>query len=129
MAAVLRAHRGRLALAVAATALVAGAVLVVVLVAGRGEGPAPFEHRFVVPAGTAGRVDAGEVVEVLPARLELRSGDSVTIVNEDDVAQGTGFLMAPPHDSVTYEFNRPGTYTAACTLHPSGSMVVVVTDD
>ena len=119
------ARRTRIGVA-AGLVVVCGVALAVALVLWRGSDRTPVDHRFVIPAGTAARLEAGEEVEVLPARIELRSGDSVTLVNDDDVTQGSGFLVAPPHDSVTYEFNRAGTYVAACTLHPGGSLEIVV---
>ena len=50
------------------------------------------EHRFVIPAGTAERIRAGEDVELIPAELDLDVGDSITLVNDDDVQHVTGFL-------------------------------------
>jgi len=103
----------------------AAAVLVVVLVLGSPH-PTSSDHRFVVPAGTAERVARGEDVSIVPDRLFLRVGDTITLVNDDDVVQQAGFLAVGPHETLTYRFRRPGSYVSACTLHAGGSLQVVV---
>lgn len=89
--------------------------------------PSGTDHRFVIPAGTAERARAGEQVEILPAVLDLEVGDSITLVNEDDVTQVTGFLTVRPGETVHYRFTRASTYSGACTLHPGGGITIHVT--
>jgi plastocyanin len=101
--------------------------MVVVLLFGRPGGGSSSDHRFVIPAGTAARVAAGDPVAILPERLEVRVGDTITLVNEDDSVQQTGFLSVGPHETLTYRFSRPGSYTSTCNLHPEGTLEIVVT--
>lgn len=119
------ARRRRVGSLVAAAVLVGTAVAIVAFVA-LGDDRESVDHRFVIPAGTADRVASGEPVEILPARLELHVGDTVTLVNEDDAVQRTGFLTAEPHETVSYRFGQVGTFTSECTLHPSGNVEFVV---
>src|SRR5690606_21446553 len=48
------------------------------------EAEAPQDLEFEIPEGTGDRVQAGELVEVLPELLEVRLGDHIRIVNHDD---------------------------------------------
>ena len=89
--------------------------------------PSGTDHRFVIPAGTAERVRAGEQVEIIPKVLELEVGDSITLVNDDDVTQVTGFLTVRPGETIHYRFTSASTYSGACTLHPDGGVTIHVT--
>lgn len=85
------------------------------------------DHRFVIPAGTADRIDAGEPVAVTPPVVHLHSGDTITLVNEDDVVQQTGFLSVRPGETITYRFSEPGRFSSECSFHPDGGLVIDVT--
>jgi plastocyanin len=101
------------------------AVLVVVL----GVGPvhrSSRDLRYVIPAGTAERIAAGQGVEILPAELRLHVGDTITLVNEDESVQQTGFLTVRPHETVSYRFAQAGSYATDCTLHPDGRVQIDV---
>lgn len=84
------------------------------------------EHRFVIPAGTAERIRAGEDVELIPAELDLDVGDSITLVNDDDVQHVTGFLTVRPGETLSYRFTSAATYSGRCTLHPDGGVTIRV---
>ena len=45
--------------------------------------PPPRTVELVIPAGTAGVVSAGEVVQAIPEELVLRRGDTLLIANDD----------------------------------------------
>lgn len=71
-----------------------------------------------------------------PARLEIPTGTKVTWTNRDDIPH-TVTSANPPKlfhsgpldtdDSFAFTFDRPGTYTYFCVLHPHMQGRVVVT--
>jgi plastocyanin len=85
---------------------------------------ATFE--FEIPAGTGGRIDAGEPVAILPARLDARVGDSIRIVNDDDRGHVVGPFFVGAGETVDYRFSSVGTLQGECSVHPSGQIVLVV---
>jgi hypothetical protein len=86
--------------------------------------PATFE--FAIPAGTGDRIDAGEPVAILPARLDARVGDSIRIVNDDDRGHVVGPFFVGAGETVDYRFSSAGTLQGECSVHPSGQIVLVV---
>lgn len=84
------------------------------------------EHRVEVPAGTGAAIADGATIELLPAVLEVRVGDRLVIVNDDDVVHEVGPYVVAPGQTLQQTFTRPGTLQGACTLHPSGEISIVV---
>src|SRR5690606_20043029 len=82
----------------------------------------------VVPAGTQERLDAGAVVDVVPARIELWVGDTLLRRNEDDVDQTVGpyFVTADGELSLTYSV--AGRYEGYCPLSGTDGYEIVVVD-
>lgn len=81
---------------------------------------------FDVPPGTAARLADGEAVEVLPARLELAVGDTLEIRNHDDEAHEVGPYVVAAGQTLRQTFLSPGTVQGVCTLHPEGSITILV---
>lgn len=83
---------------------------------------------YVVPAGTAARIAAGEKVEVLPQTIELQRGvrDVLVIRNDDTQAMQVGPYLIAPGQSYTQRYNSRGTFDMLCTIHPSQQLRVVV---
>lgn len=96
--------------------------------AGCGEDRQPQIVEVVVPAGTQDRLDAGEAVVVMPARIELQVGDTLLMRNEDDVDQTVGpyFVTAGGELSLTYSV--AGRYEGYCPLSGSDGYEIVVVD-
>lgn len=84
------------------------------------------EHDYVIPAGTADRIAAGERVEVVPGEIRARVGDAIRIVNRDRVAHALGPWFVGPGEVVSQRFASPGTLEGACNVHRSGQLRVVV---
>lgn len=66
-----------------------------------------------------------------PAPTRIRTGDTVTWVNDDDVphdavGNGWGTPLLNKGDSHAVRFIRAGTYRYTCTIHPEMSGRVVV---
>jgi plastocyanin len=109
------------------------AILVLLLVVGTGliglaAGSllATEEIRVEVAEGTAQRLAAGEAVELLPRTLEVQVGDRLEIVNLDTVPHEVGPYVVAPGQTLRQTFTTPGVLEGACTLHPSGSIRIVV---
>ena len=89
---------------------------------------AEFAEDFVIPAGTADRIDAGEEVEIVPQELVMQTGESIRIVNEDDVGHVVGVFYVGAGETLTQRFDTPGELSGECSVHPSGSFTLRVVD-
>ncbi len=88
----------------------------------------PADYRFLIEKGTGERLDAGEPVEILPAALDVRVGEVIEIVNNDDRGHLVGPFFVGAGETVRQQFASPGTFIGECTVHPSGQIELVVTD-
>lgn len=88
----------------------------------------PRTVEFVVPAGTAARLAAGEKVVVMPDRVELRVGDSLSIRNEDTVDQSVGPFFVGAGNTVRYTYGKPGTFEGYCALSEGQRYEIIVTE-
>lgn len=109
----------------------AAALLAVVVVVGGlfllgGDERDPVVHRFVIPAGTRARLDAGQEVEIVPPRLEVRVGDRLLLRNRDDVQHHMGPLVVDANGLLSMTFSDEGTIKGICTLNDEGESVIVV---
>jgi len=84
-------------------------------------------HRFVVPLGTGDAVDRGEVVDVMPNRLEIKVGDAVEIVNEDDRGHNVGLFFVGEGETVSQVFPSVAEFADACSVSSSGEFTIIVT--
>lgn len=84
------------------------------------------DYRYVIPAGTGARLDAGEPVSLLPARIAAHVGEVLRIRNDDT----RGYLLGPfyvgPRETLEQRFTSAGTFTGTCEVHPSGQLVLTV---
>jgi hypothetical protein len=90
--------------------------------------PASREQPFEIPRGTYARRRAGDLVEILPARIRLTLGrnDVLLLRNLDEVPQTFGPALLMPGQSFRLPFGQAGEYEFACTAHASGQMQVIV---
>lgn len=84
------------------------------------------EFDYVIPAGTADRLAAGETVEILPAEIEAQVGDSIRIDNQDREAHVLGPWYVGPGEVLTQRFASEGELVGECRVHPSGQLRVIV---
>jgi plastocyanin len=85
------------------------------------------DYEFTIPLGTGAKFDAGEVVEILPAELQVTVGEVMRIVNEDDRSHLIGPFFVGAGETLTQRFSNPGEFIGACTVHPSGQFALIVT--
>lgn len=86
------------------------------------------DHEFVIPSGTGLQLDRGEPVEILPGRLDVKVGEVIRIVNDDQRGHLAGPFFVGAGETLTQRFASPGEYVGACTVHPSGQLVLVVSE-
>lgn len=111
-----------LALLVAACASDSGAL--VVADAGQGEPT----YNFYIPAGTGEEIRSGADIEILPAELDVHVGEVIRITNDDSEGHYVGIFYVGPNEEVTQRFASPGEFVGNCTVHPSGTISLVVTE-
>lgn len=110
---------------------VSAAVAVVFVVAGGSDSPAPVVdgviHTFEIPAGTNDRRESGLLTaDVLPERYTVRVGDTITVVNSDDVVHSFGPFTVRPGETQSMTFTEPGFYLGACTAGPHDTVTITV---
>ena len=105
-------------------------VLVALLAAGSlhgcGDGDPAQTVEVVVPAGTQDRLDAGEAVAVMPARIDLQVGDTLRIRNEDDADQTVGPYFVAAGAEIALTYSVPGRYEGYCSLSEGERYEIVV---
>lgn len=87
-----------------------------------------FEHEYVIPLGTAGRIAAGEDVEIVPTELIVEVGDAIRIVNDDTEDHIVGVFFVAAGETLTQRFNNAAVLEGECTVHPSGAFTLRVVD-
>lgn len=81
---------------------------------------------YVVPKGAAVRIARGEKVEVMPARVWLRLGDTLRIRNDDVIDQAVGGYLVKAGRSLDLKYGAPGSYELECAVSEGGSFTIVV---
>lgn len=112
-------------LTVVVAALVLGLVVAVAAVTGS-------EHQaervtYVVPEGTAEDLYQGKTVDIMPATVDLRVGDTLVIRNDDVQTATVGPFTVRAGETLTQTFRRPQTLIGECSLSGSGEVKIVVT--
>lgn len=88
--------------------------------------PAGTVHRYEIPPGTAAALARGEVVEVLPAELDLGLRDTLVVVNLDDQIHQIGPFQVAPGGQVSRSAGDLTSFTGFCSLHASGRIDIQV---
>lgn len=84
------------------------------------------DHRYVIPAGTGAAIDRGDVVDLVPAELEVRVGQIIELVNDDERGHLVGPFFVGAQETIRHRFTSPGVYEGECGVHSGGRMVVTV---
>lgn len=74
---------------------------------------------FVIPAGTAKKIAAGEQVAIIPSGLTFVIGDTLSIKNEDTVNHELGPLYIPTGSSASLVMEDANKYTLGCSFQTS----------
>jgi plastocyanin len=86
------------------------------------------DYTYVIPEGTADRLEAGELVEIIPAQLDVKVGEVIRVVNEDDEGHFVGIFYVGAGETVTQRFASPGEYVGQCSVHPSGQLTLTISE-
>ncbi len=108
--------------AIVATAMVVGSVTLSRVV---GQ-PEPEQHVITIPEGTAMRLSLGRDVDIIPANLDFRLRDQLTVINEDSTAHQIGPFVIPAGDRLDTRFAEAATVEGFCSLHSSGRITINV---
>lgn len=84
------------------------------------------DYRYVIPAGTGARIDRGEVLDLVPADLEVRVGEIFELVNDDERGHLVGPFFVGAQETIRHRFTSPGVYEGECRIHSGGRMAVTV---
>lgn len=93
---------------------------------GRADTTVTADHEYHIPAGTGDRLDRGELIEIIPAELEVRVGEVIRIVNDDDRGHVIGAFYVGAGETLNQRFSSPGVLSGDCSVHPSGSFTLTV---
>ncbi len=86
------------------------------------------DFNYVIPLGAGERIDAGEALDILPARLEAKVGQVIRISNEDDRGHLVGPFFVGAHEELSQRFTSVGELSGTCSVHPSGQFVVAISE-
>lgn len=87
-----------------------------------------YDYDYLIPAGTGYRIEAGERIDLIPARLDVKVGDLLRIVNQDDRGHQIGPFFVGPGETLTQRFSSPGRFGGACSIRSDGDVTIIVTD-
>lgn len=85
-------------------------------------------YEYVIPPGAGDALAAGEPLRIVPGRFEAKVGESVRIVNQDRQGHNVGPWYVGPNETLFQKFTSPGVYEGLCTVHPSGAMILEVSE-
>lgn len=87
-----------------------------------------FDWDYFIPAGTADRINRGDDVAIVPAELTVTVGDTIRIVNDDDVDHVVGVFYVRARSTLTQRFRSAGVLEGECSVHPSGAFSLTVVE-
>jgi len=85
-----------------------------------------YDYDYEIPLGTGDRFDNGEIIEIIPAELEVNVGEVLRIVNDDDRDHLIGPFFVGAGETLVQRFSAPGEFEGLCTVHPSGQFILTV---
>ncbi len=123
-----RSHRPTFAASLLTLALLVVAAGCGVGGSGGSANPNAPTFSFVIPDGSAERIEQGEQLEILSRELVADVGETIQIVNEDDDPHFLGPWFLGPGETLRQRFVTIGVFEGTCTVHPSGAFTVIVND-
>ncbi|MBF29320.1 MAG: hypothetical protein CL447_05655 [Acidimicrobiaceae bacterium] len=112
----------------------AGAVLAIIAVVSGDDEPEfqtiansdDADYEYTIPLGAGAQIDAGESINIIPAELTVRVGESLRIINDDDRGHVVGVFFVGAGEILSQEFTSTGTLSGGCSIHPSGEFTLQV---
>lgn len=88
----------------------------------------PETVELTIPAGTNKRVNAGMLVDVMPARLEMRVGDTLLIRNEDEFDRSIGPYFVKAGAELRFTYGKAGEFEGFCPVSVGQHYQIVITE-
>lgn len=79
----------------------------------------PQRVELVIPAGTADSVAKGEVPPSIPEDMNFVVGDTLVVINQDEVDHQLGPLWIPPGTSASLNLDSEQGYLLQCSFQPT----------
>jgi len=79
----------------------------------------PQQIELVIPAGTAQNVASGQVPPSIPEELTFVVGDTLVVVNQDEVDHQLGPLWIPAGTSASLNLDTEENYIVDCSFQPA----------
>lgn len=86
------------------------------------------DYSYLIPEGSGEALDRGEPLEILPQTLDVRVGELFELINLDDRGHLVGPFYVGAGETLRQRFNAPGTFIGACSVHPSGEIILTVVE-
>lgn len=87
---------------------------------------AAANYEYTIPAGAGVALDEGTPLTILPGELEVKVGETIKIVNNDDRGHNVGPWFVGAGETLRQAFTSEGSFEGNCTVHPSGTLVLRV---
>lgn len=81
---------------------------------------------YVVPFGTYQRLMRGELIDIIPRKLEVNVGDKIVVENQDNITHMVGPFTVRPGETVTHIWSIATTIEGECTFIPNQKVTIVV---
>lgn len=78
----------------------------------------PQEIELVIPAGTAQEIANGQTPPSIPEDMNFVVGDTLVVVNQDEVDHQLGPLWIPPGTSASLNLDTEENYILDCSFQP-----------
>jgi plastocyanin len=65
---------------------------------------------------------------VFPTFLDVKVGDTIRIINDDDRGHTMGTFYVLAKSTLTYRFTTAGVFKGECTVNPGQEFVLTVTE-
>jgi len=83
------------------------------------ENRAPQQIELLIPAGTAERVAQGQTPPSIPEDMTFVIGDTLVVVNQDEVDHQLGPLWIPAGTSASLNLDTEQNYIFECSFQPT----------
>lgn len=79
----------------------------------------PQDVQLIIPAGTAQDVARGQIPPTIPEDMTFVVGDTLVVVNQDQVDHQLGPLWIPPGTSASLSLDAEENYILDCSFQPA----------
>jgi len=79
----------------------------------------PQRIELIIPAGTAKSIEEGKVPPSIPIDMNFVVGDTLVVVNQDEVDHQLGPLWIPPGTSASLNLDSEQNFILQCSFQPT----------